>query len=87
MNGKTHTCPRQTPIKSHQLMHLVKQDQNPFDAQEASPQMNEYDLRQVVIRLTKRVEALEQRVSQLEAKLMVLLPWSMQAQMIILILM
>jgi hypothetical protein len=31
-----------------------------------APQMNEYDLRQMVIRLTKRVEELERRVSQLE---------------------
>jgi uncharacterized membrane protein YdfJ with MMPL/SSD domain len=32
------------------------------------PQMNEYDLRQVVIRLTKRVAALEKRVSDLESQ-------------------
>ncbi len=31
-----------------------------------APQMNEYDLRQMVIRLSKRVEELERRVSQLE---------------------
>ncbi|MCC9601428.1 hypothetical protein LOC67_12805 [Stieleria sp. JC731] len=44
---------------------------NPFRAgsdEPTSPQMNDYDLRQVVIRLTKRVEALEKRVSVLEAE-------------------
>ena len=43
--------------------------ENPFhpnDDSAPSPQMNEYDLRQIVIRLTKRVEALEKRVTQLE---------------------
>jgi len=48
---------------------------NPFQPQSSrsgstrmstSPQMNEYDLRQMVIRLTRRVEELERRVSQLE---------------------
>ncbi|OYP33034.1 hypothetical protein [Rhodopirellula sp. MGV] len=43
-------------------------ESNPFRAAEAMPQMNEYDLRQLVIRLNKRVELLEQRVSELEAK-------------------
>ncbi|QDV43182.1 hypothetical protein Enr13x_30370 [Stieleria neptunia] len=42
---------------------------NPFHPQqEAKPQMNDYDLRQIVIRLTKRVELLEKRVAELEGK-------------------
>lgn len=44
---------------------------NPFrpeSGEKTTPQMNEYDLRQMVIRLNKRVEMLEKRVSQLEAK-------------------
>ena len=43
--------------------------ENPFHPnQEPKPQMNEYDLRQIVIRLTKRVESLEKRVAELERK-------------------
>lgn len=41
---------------------------NPFDAEKAAPKMNEYDLRQVVIRLSKRVEQLERRVTELERR-------------------
>ncbi|MCD0458856.1 hypothetical protein U8335_19690 [Roseiconus lacunae] len=42
---------------------------NPFRASEqAPPQMNEYDLRQLVIKLNKRVEALEKRVEILERR-------------------
>jgi len=40
---------------------------NPFHPEaEAMPQMNEYDLRQIVIRLSRQVEQLEKRVEQLE---------------------
>ncbi|QEF99602.1 hypothetical protein Mal15_36680 [Stieleria maiorica] len=43
--------------------------QNPFHPDlESRPQMNDYDLRQIVIRLTKRVESLEKRVAELEGK-------------------
>ncbi len=42
---------------------------NPFHPdQESKPQMNDYDLRQIVIRLSKRVESLEKRVAELEGK-------------------
>jgi hypothetical protein len=42
--------------------------ENPFQTSRSTPtpQMNEYDLRQIVIRLNKRVEALEKRVADLE---------------------
>lgn len=41
---------------------------NPFHAEESGPQMNEYDLRQVVIKLSKKVEELEKRVAKLESQ-------------------
>ena len=43
---------------------------NPFhsDSQSATPMLNEYDLRQMVIKLNRRVEMLEKRVSELEKK-------------------
>lgn len=39
---------------------------NPFHPNPGKPQMNDFDLRQMVIRLNKRVEALEKRVAELE---------------------
>ena len=43
--------------------------ENPFhpgDEQQKKPQINDYDLRQMVIQLNKRVEMLEKRVAELE---------------------
>jgi uncharacterized protein involved in exopolysaccharide biosynthesis len=42
--------------------------ENPFHPGRATPQMNEFDLRQIVIRLNKRVESLEKRVAELERR-------------------
>lgn len=41
---------------------------NPFHPSQTTPQINDYDLRQIVLRLNKRVEMLEKRVSELESK-------------------
>ncbi|MCO8122479.1 hypothetical protein NHH03_12090 [Stieleria sp. TO1_6] len=42
--------------------------ENPFHAENPKPQINDYDLRQMVIQLNKRVEQLEKRISVLENK-------------------
>lgn len=42
--------------------------QNPFHPEKTPPQLNEFDLRQLVLRLNKRVEQLEKRVALLEGK-------------------
>ena len=42
--------------------------ENPFHPSQSKPQMNEYDLRQMVIKLNKRVEMLEKRIDLLEQK-------------------
>ena len=42
--------------------------ENPFHPNPEKPQMNEYDLRQIVIQLNKRVEQLEKRVTELESR-------------------
>ncbi len=41
---------------------------NPFDGTNATPQINNDDLRQLVLRLIERVERLEQKVTVLERR-------------------
>ena len=75
-NGKVHYSDKMPPdqIKNaHEKLSdqgLVKEkvERELTDEEKATPQVNEYDLRQMVIQLNKRVEMLEKRVAELEKR-------------------
>lgn len=60
-------------IKSvKELLKAFAPAENPFDSaqknKDSSKMLNEFDLRQLVVQLTKRVEMLEKRIEELERK-------------------